>query len=360
MEDKDTTVKISKNPLDKFKGNLKNRISLTILSIVFSGWGQWQGSHRIKASVFLFASIPALIATVVLESPGFFYLAAVMGLFTGPLIISFPLIVAGMLPSFNSPLIWLGLPVKLICVLDSWLLGGKKEFIPINKKWALLFLISALVSFGIFNLKFSIVRASSPSESIIIDPGDTIIVLNKSVFGLSKTLLKRTIKRGDLVLVRSENTNHFYRVIAIPGEKLKVTFDHTGIISFRIEGSRLIKSKIEKIIDPCVYFDSSNNYTRCNYFMETLGEVSYQVAYPYGGVKMAMWDQIKIELPENRYFLLPDIRSNETLSEIISTGLLLYSKNAITGFPISILWSSHEKEGIRWHRLGRNMPGKGK
>ncbi|MBU1219947.1 S26 family signal peptidase [Myxococcota bacterium] len=360
MEDLDSTVKILKNPEDKFKGNLKNRISLAILSIVFSGWGQWQGSHRIKASVFLFASIPALIATVILESPGFFYLAAVMGLFTGPLIISFPLIIAGMLPSFNSPLIWLGLPVKLICVLDSWMLGGKKEFTQINKKWALLFLMTALLSFGIFNLKFSIIRALAPSETQLIDPGDTIVVLNKSVFGLSKTLMKRTIKRGDLVSVKSENTHHFYRVIAVPGEKVKVTFDHTGIISFRIEGSRLIKSKIEKIVDPCVFFDSSNNYIRCNYFLETLGNKSYRVAYPSGGVKMAMWDQIKVELPENRYFLLPDVRSNETLSEIISTGLLLYSKKSITGFPISILWSSHAKEGIRWHRLGRNMPGKGK
>ncbi|MBN2724917.1 MAG: S24 family peptidase [Deltaproteobacteria bacterium] len=354
----------SRKPVEKqvnHRGNMKHRFILALLSFLFSGWGQWQGHHRVKGAVFLFGPVAAMVATIILESPGFFYLAAVTGLFTGPLIVSAPIIGLGLIPSFNSPLFLLGIPVKLICIIDSWFLGGKKARKPLVRKWFLIFTTTSLFTFGIFAYKFSFIRAQIPSVISNIEPGDTIVVLNRSRFGISTLFSRNKIKRGDIVAFRDGNKKVFSRVIALPDEKVTIQFNARGEMEFAIQtGNKNIKISMIRSNEPCVFFDSDGKYTRCYYVEETISpELRYRTAYKSGNSRLGSIEKITLDTG-TKYLLIPDIRTEYTLKNYMKDGWKLNDISDILGSPISILWSSWKNEGIRWHRIGSDLSGKTK
>ncbi|MBU1238479.1 hypothetical protein KJ865_02115, partial [Myxococcota bacterium] len=213
------------------KGNMANRLKLIGLSVLFSGLGQVQGGHRVKGLIFLIAPLLGAGAAVVFHSPSYLYLALFMGIMTGPLALISVYALFLDYSLFQTPLFWFGIPVKLLCMIDSYFLGGKKQPAPLHKKWLVAFGVISLFTLVIFHLKFSVITIEHSSSTIVTEPGDTIIVLrNRSITGDTLNTISKAFRRGALVALNDEGTPTLVRIIAVAKDKVTLKMDGHGVL----------------------------------------------------------------------------------------------------------------------------------
>jgi hypothetical protein len=342
------------------QGNIYHRFKLMGLSLVFSGLGQMQVNQRIKGSVFLLAPLFATIATIFSHTPSFLYLAFCMGLLAGPLILS--IIYALFVPYalLSSPILWLGIPIKLLTLIDAWFLGGKKAPKPFQKKWLILFTFLSIVSLLIFHLKFSVITIDDENSTTYAEAGDTIIVLGgHSLTGGTLSRFNPAYQRGELVVIEKGSTTSLMRIIAFSGEKISLWGTPGGIVQVKIFSSRIpFRIFSTEYNEPCVLLNSDDSYSYCLYRIESVSKKSkYKIAHPQEPrKKIGFFVERTITVPPGEVFLLPDIRSNKLMGRILAgNSLRTISINSIVGRPLSVIWSSHHKEGIRWNRIGKTL-----
>ncbi|MDA3865069.1 MAG: S26 family signal peptidase [Deltaproteobacteria bacterium] len=337
----------------KNQGNFFHQVLLLVLSLAFNGWGLWQGGRKIRGIIFALLPIIAVILTFFWESPPFLYLAFLTGLLTGSFILLLPYYFYFIeIPLFLSPLLWLGIPIKLICLADSWLLGKKTKPVKFIWKSGLLFLGLFSSSLFIFHYKFLLFKIENFSHTCQLEVGDTAIFIKTNTLFAQSSFIQNNLKRGNLVLFSKDAKTRIGRIIGLPGEKIRINSDHQGIINFSVtRKGKTGMSKLKKYPDPCVFL-IGDKYEQCTFYTETIGNRSYQVAYLDKSDTVGIVVNNNFKLNNSQYFLLPDIRSKNNLSFYFS-GIKpeLIADSDIIGIPLTILWSNHEKEGIRWYRL---------
>ncbi|MGM0597323.1 MAG: S26 family signal peptidase, partial [Myxococcota bacterium] len=204
----------------------------------------------------------------------------------------------------------------------------------------------------IFHYKFHLFKVENFSHTCQLEAGDTAIFIKTNTHLAKSSLIQNKLRRGNLVLFTKEEQTRIGRIIGMPGEKIHINSDHDGIINFvvRTKGKN-INSNFEINPDPCVFL-IGNQYEQCTFYTETIGNKSYKVAYPEKSDTVDMVVNNSFKLDKSQFFLLPDIRSRKNLSFYFS-GIKpdLISHSDIIGIPLTVLWSNHEKEGIRWYRL---------
>lgn len=344
-------------------GNIYHRFQLMGLSLLFSGLGQMQVNQRAKGAIFLFAPLFATIATIFSHTPSFLYLAFTIGLMTGPLVLV--AIYAIFLPYtlFTSPIFWLGIPIKLLTLIDAWFLGGKKANKPFKKKWLILFITISAASILIFHFKFSVISIGSNNSTTYAEPGDTIIVLGgHSITGGTLNTIQKAYKRGALVVVEEDNGTSIMRIVALGGEKVSLGASSNGVIYANVFNSRIpLRIFSTEYNESCVLLNNDDSYSYCHFRIESMGKnIKYKIAYPQDkGNKIGLLLERTITVPKGELFLLPDIRSNKLIGRILSgKGMRTVPMSKIVGIPLSIIWSNHHIEGIRWHRIGKSLESK--
>jgi Signal peptidase, peptidase S26 len=343
--------KSNENAKSRGEGNLHYRITLLLLSFIFSGWGQWHSGQKIRGLIFLLAPLFTIIYTIFSLSTGFIYLSLFSGLFTGPIIFILPLSIILSLPIFITPLFWFGVPLKFVCLVDAWMLGGKKPPRKIRKSSSLIFIIFSLITILLVFYKFSFVNIKDFSPSPLAEPGDFIIVVrSNTAFGKTFTPIKKSIQRGKLIATKGEHK--LMRIMGYPGEHVFITTTSNGILKINVIKKNKVKISfsITENKEPCVLLFDPDKYVYCKYYNEKTGkDKSYLISYISSKKFSNPIVNMNFLIPKNSYFMLPDNRS------LKKSDLKPKPENIIIGLPFSIIWSSHSKEGIRWNRIGKSL-----
>lgn len=283
-----------------------------------------------------------------------------MGLFTGPIVLVAIYCALVDFSLISSPLLWFGLPIKMLSMADAWFLGGKKKPSHIKQKWIVLFSLLSLATLVMFHLKFSVLMIGETTSTPLAEPGDTIVVLkSSSISGGTFNTIHNAMKRGAVVVINNHRRQEMARIIAFAGEKVTIRTDGRGVLFIAVSNAnKFFDFSPSENPDPCVLLEGTATYLYCRYYDEGATPArKYKVAYPQKeDLKLIGGETISFTVPAHELFLLPDVRTRGTIAPYLHDGkAITFSMSSIYGIPLTVLWSRHPKEGVRWHRIGKAL-----
>jgi signal peptidase I len=341
------------------------------LSILFSGLGQLYNGRWMRGIGAV--AIPGLLLLVAAwtGSPVTYLIAFWAGVFSAPTVPAVLALLTGWVP-LGHPAIWMGLPIKVLLVLDAGYDAYRIRLFrgtPKRRRWVRIaygISLGALLLIWIFSTGLASVR--QPHMNPVLEPGDDVVV-DRLAFGVQIPLIGiriggSGIPRGALVaLLDPDGSGRLLvrRVFATAGDRVDFG-PPTGPARIRQPMLGPGGAPPRPVVwaywpGPCVYALAVKNrregrsYARCHAFVERSAKRRYRVSYPRRPGKVP--DKVATgRVPDGRIYLLGDNRGGRD-----SRHWGAVSTRRIRGRPQAVVWSSDPLEGIRWHRMGIRVKG---